>query len=315
MIFRTELSIPPSPTKIHHQHALLLLGSCFSQNIGIRLQMYKFNCYINPFGTIFHPQAIAKIMDYISTNQPPEAHRIKTSQGIFVHPDFHSSMGRQNAEDMMKHLQQSIQSMHTKIQNHDFVFITLGTSIGYIENESGNLVANCHKLPTSNFTKINSEVESMSEDLIQSCNQWLQINPKIQFIFTVSPVRHIKDGIVENALSKAKLRLTIEKIIQSVPKTTYFPAYEWMIDDLRDYRYYERDLIHPNDQAIDYIWEKFSAHYFDEDTKAVLQKIHKINQALEHKPFNPETEAHQQFIAKIGQDIQALKQSIPWIKF
>ena len=314
MIFRTELSLPTSPDKINHHHIIALLGSCFSQNIGVRLQKYKFNCFINPFGTIFHPQAIASMMHYAISGKTPDIRSLKLSQDIYVHSDFHSSLGCSDAGRALQNIENAIHTLQQLLFSLDYVFITLGTADGYIEHETGNIVANCHKLPASLYAKVSPEVEIMADALLQSCNQWLQSNPNIKFVFTVSPVRHIKDGIVENALSKAKLRLTIDKIMQSLPNTTYFPAYEWMIDDLRDYRYYEKDLIHPNDQAIDYIWEKFSAHYFDDDTKSILQKIHKINQAKEHKPFNPDTKAHQQFLDKIDQDIQALKDEHPWIK-
>ncbi len=315
MNFRTELSLPSSSDKINNQHQIVLLGSCFSQNIGARLQKFKFNCSINPFGTIFHPQAIARVMHYAISGKTPDIKSLKFSQGIYVHSDFHSSLGCSDEARTLQNIENAIRTLHQLLSRLDYVFITLGTSVGYIEHETGEIVANCHKLPSSNYVKVNSEVDIMAKTLLQSCNQWLQINPKIKFVFTVSPVRHIKDGIVENTLSKAKLRLTVEKVIESVPGAVYFPAFEWMMDDLRDYRYYEKDLIHPNDQAIDYIWEKFSAHYFDEDTKSILQKIHKINQAKEHKPFNPDTEAHQRFLDKIDQDIQTLKANFPWIEF
>lgn len=315
MIFRTEINLPPSPFNILHRHQIAMLGSCFSKNIGDRLITYRFNCTINPFGTIFHPLAIAKIMDYVHDNQKIEAHSLIMSQGIYVHPDFHSIVGSPDVKLTIAHINNVILEMHQSLSNFDYVFITLGTSVGYISGQTGKIVANCHKLPATLFTKTNSEIDVMAEALIQSCKQWHDINPSIRFVFTVSPVRHTRDGIIENARSKAKLVLAVEKICEQLAYTSYFPAYEWMIDDLRDYRYYDKDLIHPNEQAIDYIWEQFSDHYFDEETIKLNQRIIKIVKSLQHRPFNPDTDIHRQFTDKVMQDIEDLTKAYPWIKF
>lgn len=237
------------------------------------------------------------------------------SQGLYVHPDFHSSLSSPNPTMAAERINQTIHGMHLELPKLDYVFITLGTSIGYTYLESGEVVANCHKIPAASFTKIESEVDIMVENLQQACSQWQQINPNIKFIFTVSPVRHIKDGIIENMLSKAKLLLTVEKLSRLLPDVSYFPAYEWMMDDLRDYRYYEKDLIHPNELAIDYIWKKFTEHYFDEKTQALNLKIDEIQKALNHRPFNPDTEAHRQFLKHIEKEIANLQSQYPWLTF
>ncbi len=315
MIFRTEINLQPSPFHIHHQHQILMFGSCFSQNIGERLINNKFNCTINPFGTIFHPQAIAKIMDYVNDLHLIEVDSLLPAQGIYVHPDFHSIVGHPDKNVALDNINRSIRNLHLSLPNLDFVFITLGTAIGYEFKKSNQIVANCHKLPPDLFTKAHADIENMAASMIQSCNQWHEANPNIRFIFTVSPVRHIKDGIIENARSKAKLLIAIEKICQQLDCASYFPAYEWLMDDLRDYRYYEKDLIHPNDQAIDYIWEKFSLHYFDDKTVKLNHSISKIFKSLQHRPFNPDTEAHQKFVENVQQEISKLTIQYPWIKF
>ena len=315
MLFRTELSLPASSFTIHHRHRIVLLGSCFSQNVGARLQIYKFNCFLNPFGTIFHPIPIARLMNYIYSNHQVESHMLVQSQGLYVHPDFHSSLSSPDPSIAAERINQAINEMHLELPKLDYVFITLGTSIGYTYLKSGEVVANCHKIPAASFTKIDSEVDIMVNRLHQACDQWQQFNRDIRFIFTVSPVRHIKDGIVENMLSKAKLLLTVEKLSHLLPNASYFPAYEWMMDDLRDYRYYEKDLIHPNEQAIDYIWEKFSEHYFDKKTQALNMKIDEIHKALNHRAFNPDSEAHRQFLNHIEKEILTLQSQYPWLVF
>ena len=315
MLFRTELTLPASSFKIHHRHRIVLLGSCFSQNVGARLQIYKFNCFLNPFGTIFHPLPIARLMNYIYSDKKIESDTLLSSQGRYVHPDFHSSLSSPDPEKTAQHINQAISDMHIILPMIDYVFITLGTSTGYIHLNSGEVVANCHKIPAASFTKTHSEVDTMVDNLQQACNQWLQVNPNIKFIFTVSPVRHIKDGIVENMLSKAKLLLTIEKLSHLLPNVSYFPAYEWMMDDLRDYRYYEKDLIHPNELAIDYIWEKFSEHYFDKKTQELNLQIEEINRALNHRSSNPDSETHRQFLNHIKKEIAVLQSQYPWLTF
>lgn len=313
MLFRTELTLPASSFTIHHRHRIVLLGSCFSQNVEARLQIYKFNCFLNPFGTIFHPIPIARLMNYVSSDHQVESHMLVQSQGLYVHPDFHSSLSSPDPSIAAERINQAINEMHLELSKLDYVFITLGTSIGYTYLKTGEVVANCHKIPADSFTKIESEVDIMVNNLYQACSEWQQFNRDIRFIFTVSPVRHIKDGIIENMLSKAKLLLTVEKLSRLLSNTSYFPAYEWMMDDLRDYRYYEKDLIHPNELAIDYIWKKFSEHYFDKKTQTLNLKIDEIQKALNHRAFNPDSEAHQQFLYHIEKEILTLRSQYPWL--
>jgi hypothetical protein len=291
-----------------------MIGSCFSQNIGIRLQNYKFNCIANPFGTIFHPLAIAKILSRASNLDYIDPSSLMHSQGIWVHPDFHSSLGHTDATQAHTQINQTLERVHDLLKSADFLFITLGTMIGYQMIDTNEIVANCHKLPASQFTKTESTLEECFSILDPLFVQLWDNNPDLNIVLTVSPVRHIKDGIIKNSRSKAKLIMLCDQLVNSHPKVSYFPAYEWMVDDLRDYRFYEKDLIHPNEQAIDYIWEKFGAVYFEPKTTDLLQKIEKINRAKQHKPFNPESIEHQMFISKLHEDINALESKYEWLK-
>lgn len=291
------------------------MGSCFSQNIGSRLQNYKFNCLSNPFGTIFHPIAIAQSMSQAMNLEYIEPSSLHHSQGIWVHPDFHSSLGHSDSAQAIHKINEKIDLVHERMRSAHFLFITFGTMIGYEWNENKRIVANCHKIPSNQFTKIESTVEVCRDVLLALFAQFYDINPNLQIVLTVSPVRHIKDGIIENSRSKAKLIVLCDQLVKDHANVSYFPAYEWMMDDLRDYRFYEKDLIHPNEPAIDYIWEKFVEVYCDPDTKHLVQKIEKINKALQHKPFNENTAEHQWFLSKIQDDINALKGDYPWIQF
>jgi hypothetical protein len=314
MLFRTELYLQPTDYKIKHDQLILLLGSCFSQNIGERLQNYKFKSISNPFGTIFHPIALGKLLNYVTQNEQVHAEQLLLSQGIYVHPDFHSSLGDIDQIKALFNINNTISSIHHLLKDIKYLFITLGTTIGYRLKSNENIVANCHKLPLDIFNKEDVSVSECSKSLSLAIEQLLQINSQIKIIFTVSPVRHIKDGIIANARSKAKLMSLAENLEAQYEQVTYFPAYEIMMDDLRDYRYYEKDMIHPNDLAIDYIWEKFCTQYFDENTIQIMQKIEKINRAVSHRPFNPSSKEHIAFLAKVEEDKINLMQMYPWIK-
>lgn len=315
MLFRTELHIPPSTFNIKHDQQIFLVGSCFSQNIGERLQNYKFKSISNPFGTIFHPLAIAKILDYTIHNNHIKISDLIFNQGIFVHTDFHSSMGDTDRNAALVKINDTIGNLHLLLKDVKYLFITLGTSIGYRLKSNESIVANCHKLPSDLFIKEDTELTVLAEKFGEALEKMIVINNEIKIILTVSPVRHIKDGIIENQRSKAKLLLLSEIMTNTYKNVHYFPAYEWMMDDLRDYRYYDKDLIHPSEQAIDFIWEKFSNHFFDENTNNIINKIDKIKNALNHRPFNPNSNEHQLFLNNLHNEIDILEKTYAWLKF
>lgn len=315
MDFRTALQFAPTSIQISHQDSILLLGSCFSQNIGERLQKYKFNCISNPFGTIFNPISISKLVGYACKNQPVTEDELKFSQGVYVHPDFHSILSDVNANLALAKINHAIESTHHYIKNCPHLFITLGTAIAYKMNTTGQIVANCHKLSASSFQKVDLSINDGQEALEKMITQTREINPNVHIVFTVSPVRHIKDGIIENTKSKARLLCMIDEINRHDEGVSYFPAYDIMMDDLRDYRFYEVDMIHPNAIAIDYIWEKFSGHYFANETISLNKQIHKIQLASHHRPFNPQSEQHQSFIRQTLSEINAIKDRYEWLDF
>jgi len=309
MHFRTELNIPPAAQKINHNDTVLLIGSCFSQNIGERLQKYKFKCISNPFGTVFNPISISKLIRYAGDKQVFSKETLQNSQGVWVHPDFHSVLSDVDKDTALAKINQAIEDVSKLLSEVKFLFITLGTVTAYRQISDGSIVANCHKIHPAAFTKETIQPEDGYFTLSTALNHLKNIHPQINIITTVSPVRHIKDGFIGNARSKACLLRIVEMLEGDDTGITYFPAYEWVMDDLRDYRFYGADLIHPNELAIDYIWEKFGAHYFSSDTTHLVEKIDRIIQSCSHRPFNVRSDQHQQFICEVRSQIHQIQTS------
>jgi len=311
MHFRTELKVDKSPITITHHTPILFLGSCFSQNMGLNLQKYKFNCSINPFGTIFNPNSIAYLLKRAVECHYEEEKSLFLSQGLWVHPNYHSQLSHASKKEALNLINSQIEFTHHYLKQCKVIFLTLGTSIAYQLNESSSVVANCHKIPSNNFEKVELKISEMLGDLQTALLSLWEINPEIAVVFTVSPVRHIKDGIVENSFSKAKLHVVIDEMKSFDNKISYFPSYEWIMDDLRDYRFYEDDLIHISPFAIKYIWEKFVCYYFDAKTNEIIQELQKIFSDENHRPFHKSSEEHTSFLNALESKKQRFQLKYP----
>ncbi|WP_298303618.1 GSCFA domain-containing protein [Flavobacterium sp.] len=315
MNFTTKIPIQKSNFPIDYFSKILLLGSCFSENIGEKFAYFKFHNTINPFGIIFNPVSIEKLVNRI-------VNRIQfTENDIFFHNDLwhsyevHSELSNSNKEDFLNNLNSILEDTSNEILNATHIIITYGTSWVYKNKESDEIVANCHKVPQKHFTKEILSIKTI-EKSIQNTIQFIQkINPNCNFIFTISPVRHIKDGFVENQRSKAHLITAVQSSIFHLPSSNYFPSYEIMMDELRDYRFYADDMLHPSQAAIDYIWIKFFENYVDENEFATMQQVCDIQKALHHKPFNPNSESHQKFLENLKQKIDKVQLKNQYLKF
>ncbi|SMD32012.1 GSCFA family protein [Reichenbachiella faecimaris] len=290
--FRTELHPKPSQPQIGFDSKLLTIGSCFSENIGLRLQENKFPSLVNPLGTVYNPISIFKLLGQESLDE----HKFIEIGRQWFHLDFHSQFTGRDKKTLETVLKLKIKELSTYLSEAKVVFVTLGTAYVYEWKESGEVVANCHKIPQKNFIKRLLTLEEMKVGFSKLKTKLNEINPSIHFVFTVSPVRHIKDGIAENQLSKSLLRVLCHEWSQEEDQVDYFPAYEMMMDDLRDYRFYKTDMIHPSEMAEDYIWNKFQLTYFSDQIRKILKEWSKIKAALAHRPFNPESESHQEFL-------------------
>lgn len=291
MRLRTEINCQPSKIKINHSDKILLLGSCFSTEIGSLLERHQFHTSVNPFGTIYNAYSIAKLINKSCHNQTIDASEVllNSTTGLYHHFDFHSSFNHPNPNTVLDHCNNTLRQTKSILTDASLIVITLGTS--YIhQHHTHGLVANCHKVSSQSFNKQLLSIQEQYTSLTQAIANIRTINKNATFLFTVSPVRHIKEGLANNQLSKAYLRSTVEALIQEHEDCIYFPSYEVLVDDLRDYRFYKEDLIHPNATAVKYIWDLFGNTYFDPTTIAINREVDKLLLSITHRPLNPQSE-------------------------
>jgi hypothetical protein len=319
MNLQTRIPLKPKQfNQIDYNSKVLLLGSCFSENIGGKFEYYKFKQLQNPFGILFHPFAIESLV----TNAINE--KTYTKDDIFFHNEqwhcyeAHSRLSNASEIELLQNLNNQIKRTHQFLKEASHIIITLGTSWAYRFIETDKHVANCHKIPQKKFLKELLSVEQITESLEAIMCLVRRFNPEVTFIFTVSPVRHIKDGFVENTLSKSHLISAIHSLINDRSASRaegYFPSYEIMMDELRDYRFYSDDMLHPNKTAINYIWERFVTIWISEETQTTIQHIEEIQKGIAHRPFNPKSEAHQTFLNQLDDKKALVKSRFPHITF
>jgi hypothetical protein len=319
MNFFTQIEPMSSGILLDAKARITALGSCFAEVVGQRLTYYKWPVLVNPLGVLFHPLAISDLIQRALALQEFESsdlfqhqcrHYILSLHGQYSDTDHRALLDRANADLRMlrEHL---IQSSH--------MLITFGTAWAYQHQQTLNFVGNCHKLPGSFFNKKLLTSDQTKESVIRIVEGIALHNPKAQLIFSVSPVRHIKDGLVQNSLGKAHLISGLHAALnaydhkQGAPRN--FPAYELMVDQLRDYRFYKSDLIHPNDQGTQVVWEYFKDQWVDKGLDSLLNEIHSVQQGMAHRPLHPESQAHQEFLSQLKKRIEALEEQYPHLKF
>lgn len=302
----TELSVPTSQYPISHQSKILSMGSCFAQTIGQKMKTSKLDVLVNPFGTIFQPNALSTLLlSSINQNTLDEQLILERSESFF-HYLTHSDLIGNSKEDLVKKINQQLHATYNYLLDSTHLILTLGTAWSYQLKTTNTLVANCHKQPSSLFKKRLLSLEEMMHTLTTVFEKIINKNPTLNIILTVSPVRHIKDGLTENQLSKSMLRVLCAQLEMQFKNCYYFPAYEIMMDELRDYRFYKSDLIHPTEQAENHIWEKWGEAFFTPNTKKKLNQITKINLELLHRPLNPQGKNHREFLQKLLQKLECL---------
>lgn len=299
---------------IDYQSNVLLLGSCFSENIGNQLNYFKFQSTQNPFGILFHPKAIENLITNTSNKKVYSSDDLIYQNEIWHSFDAHSSLSSASENELLNKLNVAISLTNKKIKEASHIVITLGTSWVYRYIETDTIVANCHKIPQKKFLKELLSVSEISESLARSISLIKSINSDAAVIFTISPVRHLKDGFIENTQSKSHLIAAIHTLVNE-QDVSYFPSYEIMMDELRDYRFYAEDMIHPNKTAINYIWRKFIDTWFSEETKSIMKEIDEIQKGLLHRPFHEDSKLHQQFLLKLEQKKSSLQERLPFINF
>jgi len=316
MKLQTKIPIQKQDVKrIDYNSKIVVLGSCFSENIGNKLKYFKFQSTLNPLGILFHPKAIENLILNAINKKEYSQNDLMFQNERWHCFDAHSSLSSIDKNEILKNLNLAILNTHQKIKDASHIFITLGTAWVYRFKESGEIVANCHKIPQKKFSKEILQVEEIHDSLSAIIKLIRTVNRNVEIVFTVSPVRHIKDGFVENMQSKSHLISAIHKIIKKKKSAYYFPSYEIMMDELRDYRFYSEDMIHPNKTAINYIWDKFLSTWFLEETLPTLKEVDNIQRGISHKSFNENSKEHQLFLKNLNAKKTKLQEQFYFMKF
>ena len=312
MDFRTKININSPEFEIQHKDRVFCMGSCFAENIYKKLTEFKFISHFNPFGTLFHPQAIENAMMRIYTLEKYTENEIFSFNNLFFSWDHSTKFSSNNLENTLQNINSKLEIAHDFIMGSKTFIFTLGTAWAYQLKKGNFLVSNCHKIPQNQFNKVllnHAQILKSIRNIVLMCRD---LNEDANIIFTVSPVRHSRDGFWENNISKGSLHLALNQLIkEDLGNVYYFPSYEIVLDELRDYRFYEKDMLHPNQLAIDYIWERFSDVFFSEKTENLNKEIEKINLAVNHKPINPHSVQHRKFLYDTLKKVEQLAIELP----
>ena len=316
MDFRTVLTPASSGLHWSYNDRILMLGSCFAENMGARLLRLKYRVCLNPFGTLYNPSSMAQSIEKLLNPVAYSLADVFEEQGVWANFDFHSRFAHSDKSKYLQIINAQLAAGHEFVQTATRWVLTLGTAWIYELLETGQTVNNCHKVPARCFARRRLSVSDVVERL-GALLEWAKLqNPNLRILLSVSPIRHVKDGLVENQLSKSTLVVAAHELrARCGDWVEYFPAYELLMDDLRDYRFYASDMVHPSDVAIEYIWNAFESAILSPADAAYRQQIERLQRAIEHRPFNPQTPAHQQFIQKNLLQIDRLQQALPLLDF
>lgn len=312
MQLHLDHQVPRSPQPITHHDGLLMMGSCFSEHIGQRLHDLRFNIARNPFGIVFNPRSMALALERILDRHPFTEADLVENQGLWHAWEAHGSCSSADPQEILNFLNTKLQSWYNALQQASWLMLTFGSAYVYKHKAQNRYVANCHKIPQASFSKELLSAPEIIAGFRLLHERLSAINPRLQILYTVSPVKHLRDGLVENSLSKAIL---IQSAYELSRETNghYFPAYELVTDDLRDYRFYEPDMAHPNVQAIDYVWQKFSDAYFTNDTRDLNKQLQEINRARNHRLLHPDTHESKAFRETTEQKWETLCKRYPFL--
>ncbi len=317
MKFRTIVTIEPLPEdwKVTYNDSAVFIGSCFTESIGNLFIEGKFNTSVNPFGVLYNPVSIANGIKMLLHNAPFKRTELRFKNGLWFSFYHHSKFSDTDAEVCLKHINKEQNKASEILKKAKYLFLTFGTGRIYTYTETDEIVSNCHKIPAKEFTQRMLSVEEIIDMYDKLIPALRNFNPNIQIIFTVSPVRHWKDGAFGNQLNKAVLFLAIDNLLQKYEFTKYFPAYECVIDDLRDYRFYKEDMLHVNEMAVQYVWEQFRQAYFSKETEQQYIEIEKLVKSGQHRPMNIGSKEHVLFLKTQMKKIELVLQKNPKIDF
>ncbi len=305
--FRTTFDLTPDERKIDHNSNILMMGSCFSDNVGQKLRQDKFNVVSNPYGVLYNPYSIQEAVSHILGHRKIEDDDLVENEGLWHSYLHHSSFSMPDKENLLEKIEETRIFTLNHLKKTDFLFITFGTAWVYQLAKNRKIVANCHKMPAKHFQRFRLSVCDITDEFSNLIQRIEAINPDIHIVFTLSPVRHLKDGFVQNQISKSTLNVAIHDLLTLHTGCSYFPSYELVMDDLRDYRFYTEDMTHLSPVAVDYIYNRFSEKYMNQNTRKNLEKVRKLAKAVQHRPFNPQTEEYATFLKKTSDRIHDLQ--------
>jgi len=312
MILHTEINIKSLNQAITYGDNLLFLGSCFADEVGGLCRGQGFNALVNPFGVLYNPASIVQSVERLQNGRPfSHEEVIAVGEGCYCTFSHNTAFWRASEEALMEYVNLSLEAAHGQFLKAKWIVISLGTSWVFRHKESGQVVSNCHKLPANQFERR----FLTAEQSFQCLSEIVQQHPEKQFIFTVSPLRHQKDGLHENQLSKSALLLAVDQVCKQFDNAHYFPAYEILLDELRDYRFYKEDMVHPTEQAVRYIWERFVDFAINPSEKPAMKAAAELRQMLQHRPLFPESEAYKRFERLKEEKINELKNGFPRVRF
>lgn len=312
MKFRTEVRPDPSASRIRHSDKLLTMGSCFAGNMGKQMSALKWQIMSNPLGISYNPISLFRLLERAISKDHVTSEQWVQREGLWHHFDLHGSFSSVDRNLAVKTANHAIDRVHHLLASCQFLIITFGTAYIYEKANDGAVVTNCHKFPIAHFKKRSLEIAEIVEAGEGLLRRLSKFNPQLKVFLTVSPIRHLSEGLVNNGRSKAALLLSCHQLAENHEKVTYFPSYEIMMDDLRDYRFYKDDLIHPTEMALEYIWDVFSGVHISDSAKMICERIQKIKRRIEHRPFNPETEEHQEFLSITLSSVRDLSRDLTY---
>lgn len=315
MEFRTNIKIRNPKHKINYQLGIMTLGSCFSNEIGKRLETIQFKTSNNHLGISFNPLSVVKHLDFMIKESKFTKESLIIHQGSHFHHDFHGKFSSENPDNLIKDLNQTVSIGHQTLKSIDTLILTLGTAFVFRRKKDGWIVNNCHKQNQDQFERILLSSQEISIAFKECVQKLLKFNPRLKIILTLSPVRHIRDGLVENQRSKAHLLVAIHDIVDTFSSCSYFESYELLMDELRDYRFYKEDMIHPTKQAVDFIINRFVENYMDEETQDYIQSFKKLQNQFLHKVLQPGTQMHADFLIRLKANVNQFIKSYPHVDF
>ncbi|MFT4024758.1 MAG: GSCFA domain-containing protein [Flavihumibacter sp.] len=313
MKFMADISMAAPDSKISYTDRIMLVGSCFTEHIGNKLATLKFNTLQNPHGILFDPISVTRCLDAVMRNEPVASEDIFLLNELWQSWDYHSRFSGIDKTQVTENLNAGRREAHAFLQQSNWLILTLGSSYSYRLAENDRPVANCHRAAAQTFRKHLCSIDETITALDNTLYRLFKFNPGLRVIFTVSPVRHLRDGVVANNRSKARLLEAVHHLVDKFDRLYYFPAYELVIDVLRDYRFYDVDMAHPNYQATEFVLEHFNRHFIDPSAHPVMEQVQQVVIARNHKAFQPETEAHKQFLRSFAQKTRHLQQQYDFL--